>query len=189
MQRPERYILDTTVQPRGRVLASPQGIYMMVCLSSSAELKPQQRGGPPEPVLRSPSTNSEEECQLASTLLLICGPNLKKTLSVPSPRGAQSLRRLPAVTSCAWQSNKAVLSCFAPNSVPAFLFFSVQHPGQASVTGGLHLLAWPVNPLAKKLPKEHREFLYAHPALVLNVNVCCSSCSKLFHQYCESCFK
>ena len=33
----------------------------------------QKEGGPPEPVLGPLKTNIEEECKLASTLILICG--------------------------------------------------------------------------------------------------------------------
>ena len=59
--------------PLGQVLAPPQGIYITVSLSLSAELKPQQmeepldgafcvpQGGPPEPVLGPLDTSFERQ--------------------------------------------------------------------------------------------------------------------------------
>ena len=65
----ERHIQETIVQTWGRLLVHFQGIYTIISLSSSTELKPprneNKRKGPPDPVLKPPNT---------STLILICGP-------------------------------------------------------------------------------------------------------------------
>ena len=129
----------------GRVLVSPQRIYIPISLSLSAELKPStnesMRGGPPEPVLGPLNTNFEEEWKLASTLILISGPifysQTIKPLPFLSQGRAQSLRHYPAMASFAWQSNKAIFFSFAHHSVSMFLFSTCgQRPSFSNTTSG-----------------------------------------------------
>ena len=93
MQRSRRSSQETIVQPWGRVLVPPQGIYITISLSSSTELKPTIDGRChlldetfiiPESswcdslkdyqnMCWMPDASFEEKCKLTFTLILICG--------------------------------------------------------------------------------------------------------------------
>ena len=74
MQRPGRSCQETTGQPWAESWLLFKE-YTEQYLLSSVELKHEnQRGGPPEPVWGPLSTSFEEECKLASTLILLFGP-------------------------------------------------------------------------------------------------------------------
>ena len=94
--------VETVVQPSGRALVPPQGIYITISLSSSAELKPPQQmedvnylmkhspfwneRGPPAPVLGPRNTTSfEKHCKLEPSLILICGPVFYSQTIKPPP--------------------------------------------------------------------------------------------------------
>ena len=87
----------------------------------------QKEGGSPEPVPGPLNTSFEEECKLASTLILICGPIFRSKTIRPPPVLSKGGHRLAGI-SLLWpplpgKAKKLFFFSFVQNSVSV----SIQH--------------------------------------------------------------